>query len=85
MLCHEYGHPGSNINEIYIYNKMDNDKVELTEVCRVCANKIKDKKRQRHIFNYLRGKLLQNLKLITGVEVSRLNKQIFTQFSNVIL
>lgn len=53
---------------------MDNDKVELTEVCRVCANKIKDKKRQRHIFNYLRGKLLQNLKLITGVEVSTLNK-----------
>ncbi|KAH8395562.1 hypothetical protein KR222_011425 [Zaprionus bogoriensis] len=48
---------------------MENDKVELTEVCRVCANKIKDKKRQRHIFNYLRGKLLQNLKLITGVEL----------------
>ncbi|KAH8403927.1 hypothetical protein KR215_006460 [Drosophila sulfurigaster] len=41
----------------------------LSEVCRVCANKIKDKKRQRHIFNYLRGKLLQNLKLITGVKL----------------
>lgn len=59
---------------------MDNDKVELTEVCRVCANKIKDKKRQRHIFNYLRGKLLQNLKLITGVEVSTLNKVNITSF-----
>lgn len=54
--------------------------MELTEVCRVCANKIKDKKRQRHIFNYLRGKLLQNLKLITGVEVSTLNKVNITSF-----
>jgi len=42
----------------------------LSDVCRVCANKIKAKKRQRHIFNYLKGKLLQNLKLITGVEAS---------------
>ncbi|XP_064556563.1 zinc finger protein 436 [Drosophila montana] len=49
---------------------MDNEESNLHEVCRVCANKIKDKKRQRHIFNYLRGKLLQNLKLITGVELS---------------
>ncbi|XP_034484833.1 zinc finger protein 708 [Drosophila innubila] len=46
---------------------MDNG--SLGEVCRVCANKIKDKNRQRHIFNYMRGKLLQNLKLITGVEL----------------
>ncbi|KAH8359767.1 hypothetical protein KR093_008702 [Drosophila rubida] len=46
---------------------MDNDKGSLSEVCRICANKIKDKKRQRHIFNYLRGKLVQNLKLITGI------------------
>ncbi|KAL7727230.1 hypothetical protein ACLKA6_004490 [Drosophila palustris] len=45
------------------------DSGSLGEVCRVCANKIKDKNRQRHIFNYLRGKLLQNLKLITGVEL----------------
>ncbi|KAH8310511.1 hypothetical protein KR044_001726, partial [Drosophila immigrans] len=41
----------------------------LNEVCRVCANKIKDKKRQRHIFNYLRGKLVQNLKLIAGIKL----------------
>ncbi|XP_017855991.1 PREDICTED: transcription factor Ouib [Drosophila arizonae] len=45
---------------------MDN----LHDVCRICANKIKDKKRQQHLFNYLRGKLLHNLKLITGVELS---------------
>ncbi|ALC45950.1 CG14667 [Drosophila busckii] len=46
---------------------MDQD---LLDVCRVCANKIKDKKRQRHIFSYMRGKLNQNLKLITGVELT---------------
>lgn len=60
---------------------MEKDKLQLTEVCRVCANKIKDKKRQRHIFNYLRGKLLQNLKLITGVEVSKLKIKV-TSTSN---
>ncbi|XP_022213645.2 oocyte zinc finger protein XlCOF19 [Drosophila obscura] len=44
--------------------------MDITLVCRICANKIKDKKRERHVFKYMRGKLLFQLKMITGVELS---------------
>ncbi|XP_017009897.2 transcription factor Ouib [Drosophila takahashii] len=45
--------------------------MNVAQVCRICANKIKDQKRERNIFKYLRGKLLVQLKLITGVELTR--------------
>ncbi|KAH8386224.1 transcription factor Ouib [Drosophila serrata] len=44
--------------------------MDITNVCRVCANQIKDQSRQRNIFKYMRGKLNVQLKLITGVELS---------------
>ncbi|KAH8344393.1 hypothetical protein KR084_010704 [Drosophila pseudotakahashii] len=44
--------------------------MNIAQVCRICANKIKGQKRERNIFKYLRGKLLVQLKLITGVEVT---------------
>ncbi|EDW34315.1 GL21642 [Drosophila persimilis] len=44
--------------------------MDIKLVCRICANKIKDKKRERHLFKYMRGKLLCQLKMITGVELS---------------
>ncbi|EDW95758.1 uncharacterized protein Dyak_GE25465, isoform A [Drosophila yakuba] len=45
--------------------------MSLTDVCRICANKIKGHKRDRNIFKYMRGRLLEQLKLITGVELTR--------------
>ncbi|XP_017114660.1 GDNF-inducible zinc finger protein 1 [Drosophila elegans] len=44
--------------------------MDIGQVCRLCANKIKDPKRERNIFKYLRGKLLGQLKQITGVELT---------------
>ncbi|KAH8381990.1 hypothetical protein KR009_001271 [Drosophila setifemur] len=44
--------------------------MDIAQVCRICANKIKDLKRERNIFKYLRGKLLIKLKLITGVQLT---------------
>jgi len=44
--------------------------MNIAQVCRVCANQIKDRKRERNVFKYLRGKLLLQLKMITGVEVT---------------
>ncbi|KQS38451.1 uncharacterized protein Dere_GG12782, isoform B [Drosophila erecta] len=44
--------------------------MSLTDVCRICANKIKGHKRDRNIFKYMRGRLLEQLKLITGVELT---------------
>ncbi|XP_017044194.1 transcription factor Ouib isoform X1 [Drosophila ficusphila] len=44
--------------------------MDIAQVCRICANKIKDQKRDRNIFKYMRGKLLVKLKLITGVELT---------------
>ncbi|EDV94766.1 transcription factor Ouib [Drosophila grimshawi] len=50
---------------------MEKENGSLYEVCRVCANKIKDKIRQRQLFASKRSKLLENLKIITGVELSQ--------------
>ncbi|XP_017082094.1 transcription factor Ouib [Drosophila eugracilis] len=44
--------------------------MDIAKVCRLCANKIKDHNRQRNVFKYLRGKLLGQLKLITGVQLT---------------
>ncbi|KAH8292476.1 hypothetical protein KR054_010666 [Drosophila jambulina] len=43
--------------------------MDISKVCRVCANQIKDQKSQRNIFKYMRGRLNVQLKLITGVKV----------------
>ncbi|XP_037730297.1 transcription factor Ouib isoform X1 [Drosophila subpulchrella] len=45
--------------------------MNIAQVCRICANKIRDQKRERNVFKYLRGKLLLQLKVITGVELTR--------------
>ncbi|XP_068155751.1 transcription factor Ouib [Drosophila tropicalis] len=39
--------------------------MNLNEVCRICANQIRDKKRQKNVFSHKR--LLNQLQLITGV------------------
>ncbi|XP_017023382.1 transcription factor Ouib [Drosophila kikkawai] len=44
--------------------------MDITKVCRVCANQIRNQSRQRNIFKYMRGKLNDQLKLITGVELT---------------
>ncbi|XP_016980418.2 zinc finger protein 852 [Drosophila rhopaloa] len=44
--------------------------MDIANVCRICANKIRGQKSDRNIFKYMRGKLLVQLKLITGVELT---------------
>ncbi|KAH8268487.1 hypothetical protein KR026_007579 [Drosophila bipectinata] len=44
--------------------------MDITQVCRICANQIKNANTQRNIFKYMRGKLWNQLKLITGVELT---------------
>ncbi|XP_030374777.1 zinc finger protein 436 [Scaptodrosophila lebanonensis] len=43
----------------------------LENVCRICANTIKDMERSRNLFTTSRGKLLLQLSLITGVQLTK--------------
>ncbi|XP_033166541.1 transcription factor Ouib [Drosophila mauritiana] len=45
--------------------------MKLDGICRICANKIMGNQRDRNIFMYMRGRYLGQLKLITGVELTR--------------
>lgn len=56
--------------------------MDIAQVCRICANKIKNANTERNIFKYMRGKLLIQLKLITGVEVTVVS---LYYYNNIIL